>query len=420
MSLPYSDPSNPALPSPLFSDLTAVRADHLRANNAAIFADLSALDVRLLRMEELESTASSGGTLTLVAANKLQQLITGTLAHTIVLPVVTTLYVGFTFIIINDSTQNITINSSGSNLVKTLLPGRAVLVTCILITGSPASVAANEVPIFSDTTGKTLASSGQTIAQILAQTRESFGTIQNSAGTPNTVIDFGVGAHWSDDFSTWIADVAGMSKSSSSWAAGTGNGMLDTGSFAASTVYYLYRIWNPSTLAVDYLMSLSNSAPAMPSGFTKKRLIGAVLTDASTYFYAAKFSRPTPTLFRCDYTTPVNNRAQTTVGSLARQLITVSAPANAAVLMLFYLQVYYAQTGNIEYLRMGPTSDVDAAPTTTTADLRALDSIVVGVYGMASANLQAVADSNRQIYFRLYWSVASQVMISTKSWMLSL
>lgn len=46
MTLPYSDPSNPALPSPLFSDLTAVRGDHLRANNAAIFADLDALDAR--------------------------------------------------------------------------------------------------------------------------------------------------------------------------------------------------------------------------------------------------------------------------------------------------------------------------------------------------------------------------------------
>lgn len=41
--LPYSDPSNPALPSPLFSDLTAVRGDHMRANNAAIFANFDFL-----------------------------------------------------------------------------------------------------------------------------------------------------------------------------------------------------------------------------------------------------------------------------------------------------------------------------------------------------------------------------------------
>lgn len=46
MSLPYPDPSNPALPSPLFSDLSAVRGDHLRANNAAIFGNLAALDTR--------------------------------------------------------------------------------------------------------------------------------------------------------------------------------------------------------------------------------------------------------------------------------------------------------------------------------------------------------------------------------------
>lgn len=53
MSLPYPDPSNPALPSPLFSDVTAVRADHMRANNAAIFADLEALDDRNPALVEL-------------------------------------------------------------------------------------------------------------------------------------------------------------------------------------------------------------------------------------------------------------------------------------------------------------------------------------------------------------------------------
>jgi len=47
MSLPFNDPSNPALPSPLFSDVTAVRGDHLRANNNAIFTDLSYLDTTM-------------------------------------------------------------------------------------------------------------------------------------------------------------------------------------------------------------------------------------------------------------------------------------------------------------------------------------------------------------------------------------
>lgn len=73
MTLPYSDPSNPALPSPLFSDVTAVRNDHMRANNAAIFADLEFLndlfeqyftDADQLTVDEiLEKTPDAGVTI---------------------------------------------------------------------------------------------------------------------------------------------------------------------------------------------------------------------------------------------------------------------------------------------------------------------------------------------------------------------
>lgn len=65
--LPYSDPSNPALPSPLFSDLTAVRGDHMRANNAAIFADLLALNAR--NPELVALTGGSFKTAALANAN---------------------------------------------------------------------------------------------------------------------------------------------------------------------------------------------------------------------------------------------------------------------------------------------------------------------------------------------------------------
>jgi len=65
--LPYSDPSNPALPSPLFSDLTAVRADHMRANNAAIFADLIELNSR--NPELVALTSGSFKTAALANAN---------------------------------------------------------------------------------------------------------------------------------------------------------------------------------------------------------------------------------------------------------------------------------------------------------------------------------------------------------------
>ena len=65
--LPYSDPSNPALPSPLFSDVTAVRGDHMRANNAAIFADLIELNSR--NPEPVALTSGSFKTAALANAN---------------------------------------------------------------------------------------------------------------------------------------------------------------------------------------------------------------------------------------------------------------------------------------------------------------------------------------------------------------
>lgn len=65
--LPYSDPSNPALPSPLFSDVTAVRGDHMRANNAAIFADLIELNSR--NPERVALTGGSFKTAALANAN---------------------------------------------------------------------------------------------------------------------------------------------------------------------------------------------------------------------------------------------------------------------------------------------------------------------------------------------------------------
>lgn len=66
------------------------------------------------------------------------------------------------------------------------------------------------------------------------------------------------------------------------WAAGTNAGGMDTGTVAASSFYYKWLIKNPTTGVVDAIFSLSGTAPTMPAGFTKKRLIGGVATDASS------------------------------------------------------------------------------------------------------------------------------------------
>jgi hypothetical protein len=244
MSLPYSDPSNPALPSPLFSDLTAVRGDHMRANNAAIFADLTFLDtgnpalvaltggsfktaalanantytgrstfscsagvsdtpsaaawhisgiwnptdssghfIAMLDtsletweinytggawgtwtkhtdsngnqfanafVDGFNSTATSGGTLTLTVASAPNQFFTGSSNHTVTLPVANTLQTGFAFYLTNTSTGTITVNSSGGNLVSSIPPSTTRQFLCILASGTDAAswfVSYDAVPV---------------------------------------------------------------------------------------------------------------------------------------------------------------------------------------------------------------------------------------------------------------------------------
>ena len=56
---------------------------------------------------------------------------------------------------------------------------------------------------------------------------------------------------------------------------------LDTGALAINTWYNLYVIYNPSTATTAGLASLSATAPTLPSGYTFRARVGAVLTDAS-------------------------------------------------------------------------------------------------------------------------------------------
>ena len=64
----------------------------------------------------------------------------------------------------------------------------------------------------------------------------------------------------------------------------SGAGGLDTGSEAASTWYFIYLIWNPTTETEAGLLSASATSPTLPSGYTKKRLVGAVYNDGSSNF----------------------------------------------------------------------------------------------------------------------------------------
>jgi hypothetical protein len=85
------------------------------------------------------TTATAAGTTTLTASSNYKQYFTGSTTQTVVLPVASTMTLGQTFYIENNSTGNLTVNSSGGNLVVTVIPGSVVLITCILTSGTTAA-----------------------------------------------------------------------------------------------------------------------------------------------------------------------------------------------------------------------------------------------------------------------------------------
>ena len=73
---------------------------------------------------------------------------------------------------------------------------------------------------------------------------------------------------------------------SPSLSTGGANG-LDTGTSTTSTWYYLWVIWNGTTVAG--LLSLSSTSPTMPSGYTHKARVGSTRSDGTGNKYPLRF-----------------------------------------------------------------------------------------------------------------------------------
>jgi hypothetical protein len=111
--------------------------------------------------------------------------------------------------------------------------------------------------------------------------------ITNNSATPNSQVDIDA-----DEIilknASGIAYLASSVNLTANIAASGANG-LDTGAEANSINYYLYAIYNPSTLAVASLISASANSPTLPSGYTYKALVGWVYNDSSGNFIKVRW-----------------------------------------------------------------------------------------------------------------------------------
>lgn len=90
-------------------------------------------------LESFTTTASAAGTTTLTVASTYIQEITGSTTQTIQMPVASTLVTGFSFKIINNSSGNVTLTSSGANTILVMAGNTTAFITCVLASGTTAA-----------------------------------------------------------------------------------------------------------------------------------------------------------------------------------------------------------------------------------------------------------------------------------------
>jgi len=111
--------------------------------------------------------------------------------------------------------------------------------------------------------------------------------ISNNATTPNTKLDIAAGSCLDSTGTFQLNSNAVITIN----AAVNGLNGLDAGTFAASTVYAVYLVWDPVTFnATGAVISTSLTAPLMPFGYSAYLLIGFAVSDSSVHFLKGYWS----------------------------------------------------------------------------------------------------------------------------------
>ena len=179
------------------------------------------------------TTATAAGVTTLTVTSANQQFFTGTTTQTVVLPVTSTLALGMSYLIVNNSTGIVTVQSSGANAITTITAGTSAAFTCILTSGTTAASWDYDFVGFSATTG-TGAVVRATSPTITGAVLNSMGSSvitagTNVASTSGTSIDF-------TGIPSWVKRITVLFNGvSTSGTPGTSNVIIQLGTGATPT-----------------------------------------------------------------------------------------------------------------------------------------------------------------------------------------
>lgn len=195
--------------------------------------------------------------------------------------------------------------------------------------------------------------------------------LSNDATTPNTKLDVAAGICRDSNNAIDInlgnylgqgnAAVTANSATVINWGVNGANG-LDTGSIAASTMYYIFAIADSSGKNQPAaLASTSASAPVMPSGYDSLRLIGACKSDGSSHllaFYAS--GSGSQKYFQWDAPIAVTVTSSGTSATYSAMDLSVGVPAsNYGRVSLKYKWTNNAAADALNFTPSGATGDFE-------------------------------------------------------------
>lgn len=257
---------------------------------------------------------------------------------TLTTPDATVVGAPFVFRVLNASTGNITLDGNGTQTID----------------GSLSITIPAGCGLMLDTDGTNWFSNGQNFNNASGIINFLSGLTLSTAGGTGTM---GIAAGSANDSTNarLMQLLSAYTKTTASWAVGTGNGGLDTGAITGRW-YHWYLIMNPSTGVVDVIFSASASAPTLPSGYTLYRRIGSAKTDGSNFWIAFTQSGDTFIL-----STMVNdaNAAVTTAASL----VTLSSVPLGVKVDAQY-RASYTITGASAAILLTSPDETDQAPNT--------------------------------------------------------
>ena len=231
-----------------------------------------------------------------------------------------------------------------------------------------------------------------------------FGCTLSTAGSSATM---SISAGRATD-STGLQSMAltAISKTTSAWAVGAGNGGIDSGAIANNTWYHFYVIRRPDTGVVDVVFSTNATSPTLPTNYTQFRRIGSGRTNGSGQWIS--FTQFGDAFYWAATILDVNAGTAATSATLN----TLTVPLGVQTTAVFNAMLNGASS-NVQTYISSPSQN-DEAPSITVAPLFSVASYNIGSLVFAQ-QMQVLTNTSSQIRRRETVS-AGTVSISTIGW----